>query len=557
MKNWTIGRRLFTGVGALVVLIVAIAALALFVGRSLEERLVNTDDHTVKRLGLALQIETELERLYATQPALIAAGFMNDPALVEGRNLATDEAVAEVTGSIESFSAEATSDADRAAIADLKSDLDGWTRANEEVKKFVAAGNAADAAKAARKTGDTFRTKSRAATDEIVGREQEALQADLEAAKGRTASVRLMVIVGVLVALAVAVLVVRSVIGVNRSLRRQSQELREGTEHVVAAASQVATSAQGLSESSTHQAASLEETSASMEEMASMTRKNAENAVQAADLATDVAQQVRDSNGALSDMVASMTAIRESSNKVAKIIKAIDEIAFQTNILALNAAVEAARAGEAGMGFAVVAGEVRNLAQRSAKAAKDTAILLEESIARSQEGTGRVEQVAQSIASITQSVGRVKGMVEEVRQASEQQAQGIDQVTQALTQMESVTQTTAATAEESAAASEELNAQAEASMAVVRRLEAMVGGRVASSRTVEPRKAGKLVKFIDSVAKPSSKHASHAQGRVSPFRTADDVFPLTADASSIYVKGALSESSGFETAAAFPTRTGS
>ena len=123
-----------------------------------------------------------------------------------------------------------------------------------------------------------------------------------------------------------------------------------------------------------------------------------------------------------------MTAIKESSNKVAKIIKTIDEIAFQTNILALNAAVEAARAGEAGMGFAVVADEVRNLAQRSAQAAKDTAGLIEESIARSQEGAGKVEQVATAIGAITDSVAQVKGIVDEVREASQQQTQGIDQV---------------------------------------------------------------------------------------------------------------------------------
>ena len=127
-----------------------------------------------------------------------------------------------------------------------------------------------------------------------------------------------------------------------------------------------------LSRGATEQAASLEETSASMEEMASMTRRNAENAAQATRLVSDVAQQVTESNGALGEMVMSMAAIKESSNKVAKIIKTIDEIAFQTNILALNAAVEAARAGEAGMGFAVVADEVRSLAQRSAQAAGDT-----------------------------------------------------------------------------------------------------------------------------------------------------------------------------------------
>src|SRR5262245_62189756 len=203
-----------------------------------------------------------------------------------------------------------------------------------------------------------------------------------------------------------------------------------------------------------------------------------------------------------------MTAIRESRKKVAKIIKVIDEIAFHTNILALNAAVEAARAGEAGMGFAVVAGEVRNLAQRSAQAAKDTASLLEESIARSQEGAGRVEQVASSIAAITENVARVKGMVEEVRQASRQQSQGIDQVTQAIAQMESVTQTTAATAEESAAASEELNAQAEQSMAAVRRLEVLVNGKTASAQAARTGHPGNRVQ--PAVKTPSTHfHSRH------------------------------------------------
>jgi len=191
-------------------------------------------------------------------------------------------------------------------------------------------------------------------------------------------------------------------------------------------------------------------------------------------------------------MVTSMAAIKESSDKVGKIIKTIDEIAFQTNILALNAAVEAARAGEAGMGFAVVADEVRNLAQRSAQAAKDTAALIEESIAKSTEGAVKVEQVAGSIAGITEAVGEVKGLVEEVSVASRQQAQGIDQVSQAVAQMEKVTQTTAATAEESAAASEELNAQAEASLGVVRQLEQLVGG--AATTTAAPGRAVQAAK---------------------------------------------------------------
>jgi methyl-accepting chemotaxis protein/methyl-accepting chemotaxis protein-1 (serine sensor receptor) len=259
--------------------------------------------------------------------------------------------------------------------------------------------------------------------------------------------------------------------GLNSAILGLTGTLAAGTEQVVSAATQVSALAQSLSQGATEQAASLEETSASMEEMASMTRRNAENATHATRLVTDVAGHVTASNAALLQMVTSMAAIKDSSNKVAKIIKTIDEIAFQTNILALNAAVEAARAGEAGMGFAVVADEVRNLAQRSAQAARDTAALIEESIARSQEGAGKVELVASAIDTITKSVAQVKGMVEEVREASLQQTQGIDQVSRAIAQMERVTQATAATAEESAAASEELNAQAESSMVTLRQLQ--------------------------------------------------------------------------------------
>jgi len=315
----------------------------------------------------------------------------------------------------------------------------------------------------------------------VVDNQNKLLEADVAASQNAYLRANWTGLALLGVGLGVAGLVGWSVHGVNRKLRQTAAELKQGAEQVVSAASQVATSSQSLSQGATEQAASLEETSASMEEMASMTRKNAENASQAATLVTGVAQQVEESNAALAGMVASMSAIRESSNKVAKIIKTIDEIAFQTNILALNAAVEAARAGEAGMGFAVVADEVRNLAQRSAQAAKDTATLIEESISRSQEGATKVEQVAAAISTITTSVTQVKSIVQEVREASRQQTQGIDQVTQAITQMEKVTQTTAATAEESAAASEELNAQAEGSMSVVHDLEAMVGG---GTRTV-------------------------------------------------------------------------
>ena len=239
---------------------------------------------------------------------------------------------------------------------------------------------------------------------------------------------------------------------------------------------EVSSSAQSLSQGAAEQAAALEETSASMDEMASMTRQNAEHAHTAATLMGDVDGRVRDANAALAEMVVSMGAIRESSQQVARIIKTIDEIAFQTNILALNAAVEAARAGEAGMGFAVVADEVRSLAQRSADAARDTSRLIETSLTNASQGHAKVDLVASSMSGITDGVGQVKNLVEQVSVASREQAQGIDQVSQAVAQMEKVTQTTAATSEESAAAGEELNAQAEAALSAVADLTRLVVG---------------------------------------------------------------------------------
>ena len=274
----------------------------------------------------------------------------------------------------------------------------------------------------------------------------------------------------------------RTTASVTRQIEESVDALTTGMRQVASTAVQVAGSAQSLSQGSTQQAASLEETSASMEQMASMTRRNAENTLEAATSMAETQRLVGDANSALGEMVNSMIAIRESSDKVAKIIKTIDEIAFQTNILALNAAVEAARAGQAGMGFAVVADEVRSLAQRSAQAARDTAALIEESISRANQGHQRLAQVSGAIEAITTSAGRVKGLVDAVSVASREQAQGIDQVTQAITQMERVTQNTAATAEESAAASEELSAQAESSMGVVSRLAGLVGSQAGSAR---------------------------------------------------------------------------
>ncbi len=264
----------------------------------------------------------------------------------------------------------------------------------------------------------------------------------------------------------------------SRALDRIAHRLFESATEVAAAAVQVSGSSQSLADGASEQAAALEETSASLEEMSSMTKHNAAHTQEAKQAAGSARASADIGTSQMQAMQGAMKAINAASEDITKILKTIDEIAFQTNILALNAAVEAARAGEHGAGFAVVAEEVRALAQRSAQAAKETAAKIEDSVTKSQQGVQIGAEAAKSFETIQQQIRQLDQLVAQIATSSAEQDQGINQVASAVAQMDKVTQSNAGNAEETASASQQLNGQAQLLKDTVSELQLLVGGQV-------------------------------------------------------------------------------
>ncbi|MGQ9636111.1 MAG: methyl-accepting chemotaxis protein [Bryobacteraceae bacterium] len=263
--------------------------------------------------------------------------------------------------------------------------------------------------------------------------------------------------------------------GITSALTRLASHLRQASLEVEAAAAQVATSSQAMAQGASKQATSLEETSSAAEKIRAMAESNTNSLSEVAAVTVHADKVVARAQSSLGQLQNAMDLINASSDKVSKIIRVIDEIAFQTNILALNAAVEAARAGEAGLGFAVVADEVRSLAQRCAQAASETSALIEESTTRVAGGKATVEKVVSDTFAIGVESTKIRGLIEQASRASKDQLRAVEQVARTIAEMQQVTQSTAAGSEQTAAASEELSAQARKLAAAVEELNRLVG----------------------------------------------------------------------------------
>jgi len=468
-------KKLLISFGAMLGLVLLLGAGGLFFTRDLAGELERAASVTARHQFLAGQVSAGAAELTSLERGSVLAAMLVDNVHQQSYQQAFLQQAENLRKSLTELRKTASARETAARLLSLEQQAALVGQAHEELRQAMA-NQQMDHALV------IFAQKVQPSLEEI-GRQAvslvDQLNKDLAAASSATATkaarTTMLTIVLLLIGMAVGAGVLLLVRHAGSSLKDLALRMSESAERVSSAASLVSSASQSLAAGASQQAASLEETSASTEEIASITRKNADHALEVAGLMQKSADGAVGVNQSLDRMVVQMNEIGNSSNKIARIIKVIDEIAFQTNILALNAAVEAARAGEAGLGFAVVADEVRNLAQRCAQAARDTAGLIEDSIATSRDGNERLDRMAGKVRAMTENSTQVKSLVDEVNSGSQEQARGMEQISRAVMQMEQVTQRTAASAEESASAGTDLNGHADALRTLVSEMREMVG----------------------------------------------------------------------------------
>ncbi len=521
---------LTSGVAATAALVLGLVALNTITDLAHEtEKLAHIN---AIKLQLAGEIQTDLADMGSAERAVLSESLLRDQAGMQQFEQDFLKSSAHLSKQVNTIIPLLETDAGRQTVQNLQSAETVLSKVHEDFKQAAFSGNTTLAAQILNEKIIPQCASTRAEDEQLISQQHEIMKTNTEESASAVVQNRFLFGGLLLLAMLASGFTIYVIRHAFQSLQKSIHDLTEGAEQVANAASQVSASSQSLAQGASEQAASLEETSASTEQIGSMTRRNSENSRSSAELAALSVHKFEESKQLLLQAVRSMNEINASSEQIAKIIKVIDEIAFQTNILALNAAVEAARAGEAGMGFAVVADEVRNLAQRCAQAAKDTERLIADSIQKSREGKTRVDQTAEAIEGIAGQSAQMKTLADEVNLGSEEQARGIELIAKSITQMEQVTQTTAASAEESAAAAEELNAQSAQLKGVVLKLSAVVGGLEAQAALgTRPRTETKFIRpvtgkiTLNSIVRPVAVPAAIAKSVVTPARITTPAVP--------------------------------
>jgi methyl-accepting chemotaxis protein len=476
MSSFTVGKKLFLSVGALITFTFALGVVAILSITSVGDRLHNIVEKTVERQTLAHQVALDSAELRAGTRGILMRGYQKDAAGIQRDGQQYASFAKDLQAEIDKLQPMLAAGDAKAALEQIQEASGIMQQADQEIVQACLAG---DMSRGMALYNDTFKPaqlRLGEAASRILKAQTANLVMDEDAAKASATSSRWMTALVLLLTCCVGMAAVFVVRGINAMLRGSVAELSESAVQIASAAGQASTSSQSLAQGSSEQAATIEEFSSAAVEINSMAQRNSESSRTTVDLLTQSQNRFEQTDMSLTEMVDAMEGITGSSKKISKIIKVIDEIAFQTNILALNAAVEAARAGEAGKGFAVVADEVRNLAQRCAQAAKDTADLIEESIQKSAGGQAKVNQVAVEVRALTVESAKIRTLVDEISLGSIEQSRGMDHISRSISSIEQITQSNAAGAEEGAAAAEQLNAQAEAMKGVVHTLRNMVDG---------------------------------------------------------------------------------